>query len=244
MASAAEPLIRVVDLHRDFAMGEQTVHALDGITAEVAMGEFLGIMGPSGSGKSTLLYLLGGLDRPTEGRIRVHGQELTALDENELARYRQREVGFIFQSFHLVPTMTALQNVEFPMVFAGISPQERHERASALLAQVGLEDRATHKPTELSGGQQQRVAIARALINDPALILADEPTGNLDTSSGTAIMQALVDLQKAGKTILVATHDPRMLTIASDSIFLLDGKQVSEAQYRETIEIKTWEGVE
>jgi len=227
MASAAEPLIRVVDLHRDFAMGEQTVHALDGITAEVAMGEFLGIMGPSGSGKSTLLYLLGGLDRPTEGRIRVHGQELTALDENELARYRQREVGFIFQSFHLVPTMTALQNVEFPMVFAGISPQERHERASALLAQVGLEDRATHKPTELSGGQQQRVAVARALVNDPTIILADEPTGNLDSKTGGEIMALLHSLNRdQGRTIIVVSHDPAVTQYTTSTLSLLDGRLV------------------
>jgi len=227
MASAAEPLIRVVDLHRDFAMGEQTVHALDGITAEVAMGEFLGIMGPSGSGKSTLLYLLGGLDRPTEGRIRVHGQELTALDENELARYRQREVGFIFQSFHLVPTMTALQNVEFPMVFAGISLQERHERASALLAQVGLEDRATHKPTELSGGQQQRVAVARALVNDPTIILADEPTGNLDSKTGGEIMALLHSLNRdQGRTIIVVSHDPAVTQYTTSTLSLLDGRLV------------------
>jgi len=229
MASAAEPLIRVVDLHRDFAMGEQTVHALDGITAEVAMGEFLGIMGPSGSGKSTLLYLLGGLDRPTEGRIRVHGQELTALDENELARYRQREVRFIFQSFHLVPTMTALQNVEFPMVFAGISPQERHERASALLAQVGLEDRATHKPTELSGGQQQRVAVARALVNDPTIILADEPTGNLDSRSGADVMTILQGLNRdRGITVILVTHDPRIARHTQRVLHLYDGQVVRE----------------
>ena len=243
-ANMQDGFVSTTELKKHYRMGDMDVRALDGITLRIEKGAFMVIMGPSGSGKSTLLNLIGGLDWPTSGSIRVDDEEIAALDENALAAYRRNKLGFVFQSFNLVSSMTAEENVGFPLRFSGIKSSVRKARAREKLEQVGLADRFNHKPTELSGGQQQRVAIARALINDPALILADEPTGNLDTSSGTAIMQALVDLQKAGKTILVATHDPRMLTIASDSIFLLDGKQVSEAQYRETIEIKTWEGVE
>jgi putative ABC transport system ATP-binding protein len=235
MENDAVPFIRVDNLHRDFVMGDQTVHALDGITAAVASGEFLAIMGPSGSGKSTLLYLLGGLDRPTEGQIRVRDQEITGLDENALARYRQREVGFIFHSFHLVPTMTALQNVEFPMVFASVAPKERHARAAALLERVGLGDRMTHKPTELSGGQQQRVAVARALVNDPTIILADEPTGNLDSKTGGEIMALLNRLNREeGRTIIVVSHDPTVAQYTTSTLHLLDGRLVEhEARSRE-----------
>ena len=228
MESAGKNFIRVDDLHRDFIMGDQTVHALDGITASISAGEFLAIMGPSGSGKSTLLYLLGGLDRPTEGQIRVRDIDITDLDENALAHYRQREVGFIFQSFHLVPTMTALQNVEFPMVFAAIPSKERHTRAAELLERVGLADRMAHKPTELSGGQQQRVAIARALVNDPAIILADEPTGNLDTATGGEIMALLSRLNREeGRTIVVVSHDATVTQYTTSTLHLLDGKLVA-----------------
>jgi putative ABC transport system ATP-binding protein len=227
MESAGAAFIHVDDLHRDFVMGDQTVHALDGITANVAAGEFLAIMGPSGSGKSTLLYLLGGLDRPTAGQIRVRDTDITTLDENALAGYRQREVGFIFQSFHLVPTMTALQNVEFPMVFAAVAPKERRARAIALLERVGLSDRMTHRPAELSGGQQQRVAVARALINDPAIILADEPTGNLDTTTGGEIMALLSRLNREeGRTIVVVSHDTAVTQYTTATLHLLDGKLV------------------
>jgi len=223
----AAPLIQVEALHRHFEMGDQVVHALDGITAPVSAGEFLGIMGPSGSGKSTLLYLLGGLDRPTAGSIRVRDQEITTLDENDLARYRRREVGFIFQSFHLIPTMTALQNVEFPMIFAQVPTRERESRASALLEQVGLADRMDHKPTELSGGQQQRVAVARALVNDPAIILADEPTGNLDSKTGAEILALLGRLSRdEGRTVIVVSHDPLIAGYTTSTLHLLDGKIV------------------
>jgi putative ABC transport system ATP-binding protein len=228
MESANTDFIRVEDLHRDFIMGDQTVHALDGINAGIAAGEFLAIMGPSGSGKSTLLYLLGGLDRPTQGQIRVRDIDITGLDENALAHYRQREVGFIFQSFHLVPTMSALQNVEFPMVFAAVPPKERHTRAVELLERVGLADRMAHKPTELSGGQQQRVAIARALVNDPAIILADEPTGNLDTATGGEIMALLSRLNREeGRTIVVVSHDATVTQYTTATLHLLDGKLVA-----------------
>jgi putative ABC transport system ATP-binding protein len=228
MESANTDFIRVENLHRDFIMGDQTVHALDGISAGIAAGEFLAIMGPSGSGKSTLLYLLGGLDRPTQGQIRVRDIDITNLDENALAHYRQREVGFIFQSFHLVPTMSALQNVEFPMVFAAVPPKERHARAVELLERVGLADRMAHKPTELSGGQQQRVAIARALVNDPAIILADEPTGNLDTATGGEIMALLSRLNREeGRTIVVVSHDATVTQYTTSTLHLLDGKLVA-----------------
>ncbi len=226
----SEGIIRITGLTRHFKMGEQVVHALDGIDLSVTRGELLTIMGPSGSGKSTLLYLIGGLDRPTSGELWVNQREITQLDENDLAGYRGKEVGFIFQAFHLVPTMTALQNVEFPLVFSGVPTQQRRKRALALLERVGLGDRTGHKPTELSGGQQQRVAIARALANDPAIILADEPTGNLDTQTGREVMALLGQLNREeGRTIVIVTHDPAISAYATRTIHLLDGKIVNGA---------------
>jgi putative ABC transport system ATP-binding protein len=219
------PLIRIQDLRRDFPMGQATVHALDGVSLAVAAGEFLGVMGPSGSGKSTLLYLLGGLDRPTSGHIWVRDRDLAALDENALAAHRRQEVGFVFQSFHLIPTMTALENVEFPMLFARVPPRQRRERARRLLETVGLADRMAHRPTELSGGQQQRVAIARALVNDPTIILADEPTGNVDSRTGAEVLQVLARLcREQGRTIVVVSHDPAVADFAGRCIHLLDGR--------------------
>jgi putative ABC transport system ATP-binding protein len=218
-------LIQTENLHRRFLVGDQTVHALNGIGLTVERGEFLAVMGPSGSGKSTLLYLLGGLDRPSEGCIWVSGRELTALDENELAAHRGRQIGFVFQSFHLIPTMTALQNVEFPMVLLGRHAEERRIRAMSLLKQMGLSARVEHKPAELSGGQQQRVAIARALANNPALILADEPTGNLDTRTGKEIVDLLFRLNKQdGRTIIIVSHDPSVSERATRTVFLRDGQ--------------------
>jgi len=222
-------LIDIHDLHRDFQMGHTTVHALAGVDLSVKEGEFVGVMGPSGSGKSTLLHLLGGLDRPSSGRISVAGRDITALDENELAAYRRREVGFVFQAFNLVSTMTALQNVAFPMFFARVPPARRNERARHLLEAVGLTDRMDHRPTELSGGEQQRVAIARALANDPTILLADEPTGNLDSHTGAEVMRALAQLnQEQGRTIVVVSHDPTVMDFVERSVHLLDGK-VDEA---------------
>lgn len=216
-------------------MGGTTVRALDGVSVDIHAGTFTVVMGPSGSGKSSLLYLLGGLDRSTSGQISVDGERLDQMDENALALFRRRTMGFIFQSFNLVSSMTALENVAFPMQFAGLSVTQRNERAHQLLTQVGLADRSHHRPSELSGGQQQRVAVARALVNDPTLILADEPTGNLDTASGVAVMQLLSDLHRSGRTVLVVTHDPRMTRFATHKIFLLDGHVVNEDEYQSAI---------
>lgn len=213
-------------------MGGSVVRALDGLDLDIDAHTFTVVMGPSGSGKSTLLYLLGGLDRVTSGEISVDGARLDNMDENALALFRRRTMGFVFQSFNLIPSMSALENVAFPMQFAGVNSTRRKEQARNLLTQVGLDNRADHRPTELSGGQQQRVAIARALVNNPSLILADEPTGNLDTSSGAAVMQLLSDLHNFGRTVLVVTHDPRMTRFATHKIFLLDGRAVSEAEYQ------------
>ncbi|MBE2199017.1 MAG: ABC transporter ATP-binding protein [Anaerolinea sp.] len=223
--------ITITNLRKTYQMGRQKVHALDGVDLSVAPNTFHAVMGPSGSGKSTLLYLLGGLDRPTDGQIVVDGQSISALDENALARYRRRTIGFIFQSFNLIPTLSALENVAFPMRFARVPRRQRALRAHELLTRVGLADRTHHKPTELSGGQQQRVAVARALVNDPQLILADEPTGNLDTTSGASIMQLLAELHQNGRTVLVVTHDPRMSAYATHTVHMLDGRIVSDAEY-------------
>ncbi len=223
-------LIRTQALRRDFRMGQVVIHALDGVSLEVQAGDFLGVMGPSGSGKSTLLYLLGGLDRPTAGHIWVNDQDLTALDENRLARYRRREIGFVFQTFNLVSTMTALQNVEFPMLFARVPLAQRRDRARYLLELVGLAGRTGHKPTEMSGGEQQRVAIARALANDPVIILADEPTGNLDSRTGAQVMATLARLnQEQQRTVVVVSHDPSVADHASRYIRLLDGRITDES---------------
>ena len=228
----AKPFIQVKGLTKHYQMGGTTVRALDDLTLDINAHTFTVVMGPSGSGKSTLLYLLGGLDRATSGQISVDGVRLDEMDENALALFRRRTMGFVFQSFNLIASMSALENVAFPMQFAGVTASQRSDRARHLLDQVGLGDRAEHRPTELSGGQQQRVAIARALVNNPSLILTDEPTGNLDTSSGVAVMQVLSDLHQSGRTVLVVTHDPRMTRFATDKIFLLDGHLVSEETYR------------
>lgn len=228
----AKPFIQVRELTKHYQMGGTTVRALDGLNLDIDAHTFTVVMGPSGSGKSTLLYLLGGLDRATSGEISVDAARLDEMDENALALFRRRTMGFVFQSFNLIPSMSALDNVAFPMQFAGVNSARRKEQARALLTQVGLDNRADHRPTELSGGQQQRVAIARALVNNPSLVLADEPTGNLDTSSGAAVMQLLSDLHNSGRTVLVVTHDPRMTRFATHKIFLLDGRIVSEAEYQ------------
>lgn len=229
-------IIKVRNLHKTYEMGETLVKALDGVDLDVQEGSFNVAMGPSGSGKSTMMYLLGGLDRPTKGSIEVAGQKLEDLDENELAHFRRETVGFIFQSFNLITSMTAVENVAFPLRFSGMPKRKRQTVAMELLDKVGLADRAGHKPTELSGGQQQRVAVARALVHTPRLILADEPTGNLDTASGGSIMGLLLGLHDAGRTILMVTHDPRMQRFATNTIHMLDGHIVDDEVYKARME--------
>ena len=232
------PLIRINDLKKYYQMGGTIVRALDGVSLDIQPHTFTVVMGPSGSGKSSLLYLLGGLDRSTSGEITINDERLDQMDENALALFRRRTMGFIFQSYNLITSMNALENVAFPMQFTGMGAAQRSERARQLLEQVGLADRGHHRPSELSGGQQQRVAVARALVNNPSLILADEPTGNLDTTSGITIMQLLSDLHRSGRTVLVVTHDPRMTRFATHKIFLLDGHVVSEDEYQSaTLEV-------
>jgi putative ABC transport system ATP-binding protein len=226
-----QPFARMTGLFKTYNLGGATIQALNGVDLDIEAGSFSVVMGPSGSGKSTLLHLLGGLDRPSDGQIEVGEQALDKLDENALAIYRRKTVGFIFQSFNLLPTMSAVDNVALPMRFARVSRKERFERALKLLEKVGLADRAYHKPTQLSGGQQQRVAIARSLANDPQLILADEPTGNLDTSSGASIMRLLAELHKTGRTVVVVTHDARMTHFATQTVRLIDGQVVTADEY-------------
>jgi putative ABC transport system ATP-binding protein len=206
-------------------MGDAFVDALRGVDLTIARGEFVALVGPSGSGKSTVLNLIGGLDRPTSGQVWINGTELSASDERTLTRHRRRHVGFVFQSFNLLPRLTAEENVALPLMFSGVTEKERRARARALLERVGLGARLTHRPTQLSGGEQQRVAIARALVGQPALLLADEPTGNLDTTTGTEIMALLRELnQEQGLTLLVVTHDPEVAAFADRVVKLRDGR--------------------
>jgi putative ABC transport system ATP-binding protein len=219
-------VIRLEDLWRTYEMGEQELHALKGIDEEISDGEYVAIMGPSGSGKSTLLNVLGCLDTPSSGRYCLAGEDVAGLSEVALAEVRLRRIGFIFQSFHLVPRLTALQNVELPMLFAGVAPAERRARAEVSLDAVGLAERVGHKPNELSGGQKQRVAIARSTVMDPGLLLADEPTGNLDSRSGGQVLDLLAALKAEGRTLLVVTHDPAVARRADRVLVLRDGEIV------------------
>jgi putative ABC transport system ATP-binding protein len=218
------PLIQVRGLTKIYRMGSEEIHALDGVDLDIRRGEYVAIMGPSGSGKSTLMNLLGCLDSPTSGEYWLNERQVSRLDDDELARVRNREIGFVFQTFNLLPRATALHNVELPLVYAGASSEERLERARAALRAVDLEDRATHRPNELSGGQRQRVAIARALVTDPSIILADEPTGNLDSKTSAEIMSVFDQLQATGNTIIVVTHEADIAAHARREVFLLDGK--------------------
>jgi len=218
-------LIHTEDVRRHYRMGGETVRALDGITVDIFEGEFLSIMGPSGSGKSTFFNMIGGLDVPTSGRIFLNGQDIAKLTERQLAFIRCHNIGYIFQTFNLVPVMTALENVTLPMIFSGLPIEQAEERAAATLARVGLGDRLDHHTFELSGGQQQRVAIARALANRPRLILADEPTGNLDLKTGQDIIGLLHELKvESNVTIISATHDMKMLSNSDRVLWILDGK--------------------
>ena len=222
------PIIEARGVVKDFILGEQRVRALRGVDLSIQEGEYLVVMGPSGSGKSTLLNMIGGLDRPTEGAIFVEGHDIGDLDEIGLAHYRRTHIGFVFQSFNLIPTMTAQKNVEFPMVFAGRGKAERRKRAEELLTKVGLGERIGHKPVEMSGGEQQRVAIARALANEPPIIFGDEPTGNLDTKTGRDIMTLLADLNAEGTTIIIVSHDPRVVVYADRVVHMQDGLVLRE----------------
>jgi putative ABC transport system ATP-binding protein len=218
-------VVRTVNLTRRYEMGDALVDALRGVDLSIARGEFVALVGPSGSGKSTVLNLIGGLDRPSSGEVWIDGTELSGSDERTLTRHRREHVGFVFQSFNLLPRLTAEENVALPLMFNNVPEQERRARARRLLEQVGLGGRLTHRPTQLSGGEQQRVAIARALIGQPALLLADEPTGNLDTSTGAEIMTLLKALnQERGLTLLVVTHDPEVAAFADRVIKLRDGR--------------------
>ncbi len=211
-------------LTREYIMGAEVVHALMGVDIQIRRNEFTAIMGPSGSGKSTLMNLIGCLDTPTAGEYWLNGQKVSELDDDELARIRNKEIGFVFQTFNLLPRATALHNVELPLIYAGMASRQRRERAESALERVWLADRMVHRPNELSGGQRQRVAIARALVNDPSILLADEPTGNLDSVTSGEIMQVFEILHDAGQTILLITHEHDIATHANRQIHLLDGK--------------------
>lgn len=216
--------------------GKIEVKALNGVSARIAKGDFVAFMGPSGSGKTTFLNMISGLDRPTDGQVYLSGREITKMDQAHLSKLRQQNVGFIFQIYNLIPVLTAIENVELPMVFAGIGEERRRERALELLTRVGLEDRVDHRPTELSGGEQQRVAIARALVNRPDLLLADEPTGNLDTKTGLEIIDLMKDLQEEeGTTVIVATHDPKVADVVDIITYLRDGQVIGESVQREDL---------
>lgn len=218
-------LIELEDVHKHYEMGESIVKAVDGISIKVREGEFVAIMGPSGSGKSTTMNLVGSLDVPTKGHIFLDGEDISLLSESDLAQIRGRKIGFIFQSFNLIPNLTTKENVMIPMVFQGIDSFEREKVAEDLLRLVQLDDRMDHYPNELSGGQRQRVAIARSLSNDPEVILADEPTGNLDTKTGNIIMEFLEKLNREGKTIIMVTHEPELAKAHADIVYWLkDGK--------------------
>lgn len=222
------PLIEIKDLHKTYEMGSETIRALNGLDLNVDRGEYVAIMGPSGSGKSTLMNMLGCLDSPTSGSYRLNDTLVEALDDAELAAIRNREIGFVFQTFNLLARSDALHNTELPLIYAGVSKADREERARRALEKVGLENRMKHKTNELSGGQRQRVAVARALINDPSILLADEPTGNLDSATSTDILTLFDDLHGEGNTILLVTHEPDVAEHAHRRVLLRDGKIVSD----------------
>ena len=218
-----EPLIRVSGLTREYEMGSETVYALRGVDMIIRPNEYVAIMGPSGSGKSTLMNLIGCLDSPTSGEYWLNGMEVSRMSDDELARVRNREIGFVFQTFNLLPRASALHNVELPLIYAGVSGKERRQHAARALERVGLADRMLHKPNELSGGQRQRVAIARALVNDPSILLADEPTGNLDSGTSSEIMAVFEELYRQGQTVVMVTHEADIAEHARRVVTLLDG---------------------
>jgi putative ABC transport system ATP-binding protein len=218
------PIIETRDLWKTYIMGSEEIHALRGVDISIEKGEYVAIMGPSGSGKSTLMNLIGCLDTPTKGSYLLNGKQVSEMNDNELARIRNEEIGFVFQTFNLLPRATALHNVELPLVYAGVPSRDRQERAREALHKVELDERMNHKPNELSGGQRQRVAIARALVNNPSILLADEPTGNLDSKTGVEIMALFERLHQSGNTIVLVTHEPDIAAHAHRVIHIRDGK--------------------
>ena len=231
-------VVRTQDVKKVYVMGDVTVHALKGVDVEIEQGEYISIMGPSGSGKTTLFNMVGGLDKPSSGKVYIDDVDVAQLDAYELAWLRCRKIGYIFQSFNLIPVMTALENVTLPMVFAGLTSDEARDKGVGLLQKVGLGERVSHKPFELSGGQQQRVAVARAFANDPALILADEPTGNLDLVTGTEIIDLLREMNKElGVTVISATHDHKMLSVSDRVVWVRDGR-VDQVMDRDDLKIE------
>jgi putative ABC transport system ATP-binding protein len=225
-------VIHIRDLTRKYLMGDEVILALRGVSLDIHRNEYVAIMGPSGSGKSTLMNLLGCLDTPTSGEYRLNGEEVSRLTDDALARVRNREIGFVFQTFNLLPRATALHNVELPLVYAGVGARERRRRAANALDRVGLADRMEHRPNELSGGQRQRVAIARALVNAPSILLADEPTGNLDSATSEEIMRVFADLHAAGQTVIMVTHEPDIAAHAARIVVLRDGRIDSDHLHR------------
>ncbi|ASB89809.1 ABC transporter ATP-binding protein [Bacillus sonorensis] len=225
-------MIELSKLKKSYQIGRETIDVLRGIDVKIEQGEYLSIMGPSGSGKSTLMNIIGCLDRPTSGVYKLEGEDISSYGEKELARIRNRSIGFVFQQFQLLPRLTALKNVELPMIYAGIPKKERRERAELALEKVGLEDRMDHMPNELSGGQKQRVAIARAIVNEPKLILADEPTGALDTKTSMAIMEQFTRLNGEGTTVVLVTHEPEIAEYTSRIIMMRDGEMVPAERER------------
>jgi putative ABC transport system ATP-binding protein len=226
-------IIRIRDLTREYRMGSERILALRGVTLEIHRNEYVAIMGPSGSGKSTMMNVLGCLDTPSGGEYWLNGEEVSRLSDDALARVRNREIGFVFQTFNLLPRATALHNVELPLVYAGVRARERRDRAAAALERVGLTERMHHRPNELSGGQRQRVAIARALVNQPSILLADEPTGNLDSVTSDEIMEVFGALHAAGQTVIMVTHEPDIAARAQRRIVLRDGRVESDLMERE-----------
>ena len=223
-------VIQILDLTREYLMGTERVQALRGVSLEIRRNEYLAIMGPSGSGKSTMMNMLGCLDTPSSGEYWLNGQEVSRMPDDALARVRNKEIGFVFQTFNLLPRATALQNVELPLVYAGVSGKERRDRSRRALERVGLGNRIDHKPNELSGGQRQRVAIARALVNDPSILLADEPTGNLDSATSTDVMRVFNLLHRQGQTIIVVTHEADIAAHAERVVTLRDGRVANDAR--------------